>query len=107
MIQRNEKVANMIKELAAQFLGRENNRTSLITITGCSASPDLRRATIYMTVLPVDKEEEALGYVKRKRSEIRGYLKKNIQIKTIPFLDIAIDRGEKNRQKIDELLLEK
>jgi hypothetical protein len=24
--------------------------------------------------------------------------------KIIPFLDVAIDKGEKNRQKIDELL---
>jgi len=28
-------------------------------------------------------------------------------IKIIPFLDVEIDLGEKNRQKIDELLREK
>jgi len=65
MTQRNEKVANTIKELAAQFLNRENNRTSLVTVTGCTTSPDLKRATILITVLPNTKETEVLNFVKR------------------------------------------
>jgi ribosome-binding factor A len=103
-MERNEKVAIHIKELSAQFLGRENNRTSLITVTSASCSPDLKKATIFITVLPSDKEENALGFVKRRLSELREFLKKNLPIKTIPFIDVAIDLGEKNRQKIDELL---
>ncbi|MEI6280402.1 MAG: ribosome-binding factor A [bacterium] len=104
MSDRNQKVTNQIKELAAQFLGRENNRTSLITVTSATCSPDLKRATIFITVLPSDKERGAIGFVKRKRGEMREFLKKNMPIKIIPFLDVEIDMGEKNRQKIDELL---
>ena len=106
-MQRNEKVANYIKELSARFLQRENNKTSLITVTACNTSPDLKRATIFITVLPTSKEKTALEFTKRKRGELRELLKKNIRIKIIPFIDIAIDLGEKNRQKIDELLREK
>jgi ribosome-binding factor A len=102
--QRQEKVANNIKELAAAFLGRENNRTSLITVTSATCSPDMKKATIFITVLPVAKEADALSFVKRKRADLRDYLKKNMPVKVIPFIDIAIDAGEKNRQKIDELL---
>ncbi|MEO5635293.1 MAG: ribosome-binding factor A [Candidatus Paceibacterota bacterium] len=101
---RNEKVANFIKELTAEFLSRENNKTSLITVTSADTSPDLKRATVYITVLPVDKEKTALLFAKRKRPELREYLRKNMNTKIIPFIDIAIDMGEKNRQKIDELL---
>jgi ribosome-binding factor A len=104
MAERNEKVANLIKELSAVFLERENNQTSLITVTSCNVSPDLKRATVFITVLPDEKEHDALDFAKRKRGELRTYIKKNIQIKNIPFVDIQIDRGEKNRQKIDELL---
>ncbi len=103
-MERNEKVAIHIKELAAEFLGRENNRTSLITVTGANCSPDLKKATIFITVLPADKEDNALGFVKRQRGDLREFLKKNLPIKTIPFIDVAIDLGEKNRQKIDRLL---
>lgn len=101
---RQQKVANQIKELSAVFLGRENNRTSLITVTSCNVSPDFKKATIFITVLPNNKEHDALDFSKRKRVEIREFLKKKINLKIIPFLDIRIDEGEKNRQKIDELL---
>lgn len=104
MSDRNEKAVNLIKELAAKFLERETNRTSLITVTSATISPDFKKATIFITVLPDEKEKTALDFAKRKRGEMRAYFKKNMQVKNIPFIDIQIDRGEKNRQKIDELL---
>ena len=107
MLQRNEKIAQFVKELAAQFLARESNRTSLVTVTSCNTSPDMKRATIFITVMPESKEKEALEFAKRNRAELREFLKKNMETKIIPFIDIEIDRGEKNRQKIDELLREK
>ena len=103
-MERNEKVANRIKELAAEFLSRENNKTSLINVIHADCSPDLKKATIFITVLPSDKEKTALEFAKRRRGDLRQFIKKNLPVKTIPFIDIAIDRGEKNRQKIDELL---
>lgn len=103
-MERNEKFANRIKELSAEFLAREGNRTSLINVIHANCSPDMKRATIYITVLPIDKEKTALEFAKRKRPELRQFLKKNMPVKIIPFIDIAIDLGEKNRQKIDELL---
>ena len=103
-MERNQKVANYLKELAAQFLGQENNKTSLITVTSATCSPDLKRATIFITVFPVEKEKTALEFAKRKRPELREFFKKKLEIKTIPFVDIAIDLGEKKRQRIDELL---
>jgi ribosome-binding factor A len=104
MSQRTDKVSSLVKELAAQFLGRENNGTSLITVTSADVSPDLKRGTIYMTVLPLDKEKTALEFAKRKKGELREFLKKNMNTKVVPFIEIEIDQGEKNRQKIDELL---
>ena len=104
MSDRTEKVSNLIKEKTAEFLGRENNGTSLITVTRANVSPDLKRATIFITVLPGDKEKTALLFAKRKRPDIRDFLKDHLMTKVIPFIDIEIDQGEKNRQKIDELL---
>jgi len=106
-MQRNEKVANQIKEFTAEFLSRVNNKTSLITVTSATCSPDLKRATIFITVFPTEKEKSALEFAKRKRGELREFLKKIMTTKIIPFIDITIDLGEKHRQKIDELLREK
>ncbi|MCF7833812.1 MAG: ribosome-binding factor A [Candidatus Pacebacteria bacterium] len=104
MDQRNQKMANMIKEWSAQFLEQESNRTSLITVTNISLTSDSKKATIYISVLPTEKEHAALDFVKRKRKELREFIKNKIRTKIIPFIDIEIDQGEKNRQRIDELL---
>ena len=82
---RKEKIAEQLRQYTAKFLEKESNRTSLITVTRCSVSSDLKQATIYITVLPEDKEKNALAFTKRKRSDLRTYIKKNLSLKYIPF----------------------
>ncbi len=103
MTQRQEKVSQEIKEVVARFLEAESNRTSLITVTKADVSPDLKNAKIFITVLPEEKEKAALDFCKRKRSEIKHQIKKKMSLRVIPFVDVEIDRGEKNRQRIHEL----
>lgn len=103
---RQEKVSNQLKQLAALFIEAEGNGTSLITVTDCSVSPDMKQAKILITVLPTEKETDTLNFLKRKRKDLRDYVKKKLSMKIIPFFDIEIDLGEKNRQHIEDLLRE-
>ena len=100
---RQERVANLIKELAAHFIVIESDKTSLITVTNCTVSKNLKRATIFITVLPEEKERAALSFLKRRGRELQAYLGKKMNTKFIPRIDVIIDMGEKNRQLIDEL----
>lgn len=101
---RGEKIKERIKELSAIFIEKEAGSSSLITITRVEMTPDNKKAKIMISVLPREKEKAAYGFIKRNLGEIRKYISKNIKINPIPYLDVAIDDGEKNRQKIDELL---
>ena len=101
---RQEKVGELLRQCAAKFIEIESNRTSLITVTRCNISPDLKQATVFITVLPEKDSVKALDFTKRKRRDLRQYIKKNLKLKRIPFMEIEIDEGELNRQKIDELL---
>ena len=38
------------------------------------------------------------------RSELRHYVMKRLPVKVIPFFEVEIDYGEKNRLHVDELL---
>lgn len=107
MSNRTEKFANLVRELSAEALARLDNHTSLITITSVSISPDLKNATLFISVMPREKEMAALHFIERNLGEIREHIKKNLETKVIPYLKVAIDLGEKNRQRIDELLQEK
>jgi ribosome-binding factor A len=101
---RGEKIANHIRELAAVFIEKEASPASLITVTRVLLSPDNKQATIMISVMPREKEQAAYGFLKRNLGEMRKQITKGLKINPIPYLDVAIDEGEKNRQKIDELL---
>jgi ribosome-binding factor A len=101
---RNEKITGMIKELSALYIEREGGNTSLITVTRVLLTPDNKHATIMVSVLPKEKENAAYGFIKRNLGDMRKYMSSKLKINPIPFLDVKIDEGEKNRQKIDELL---
>lgn len=100
---RDQKLQDVIKEAAADFLQRESNYTSILTVTEVSVSDKGNLATIFFTVLPDDKEKGALDFVKRKRAEFREFFKSRARMRSLPFFDFEIDKGEKNRQKIDEI----
>ena len=101
---RNEKIKNGIKEISAMYIEHEAGNTSLITVTRVMLSSDGKRATIFISVMPREKENAAYGFIKRNLGELRKNVAKSLKINPIPFLDIEIDEGEKHRQKIDELL---
>ncbi|MES2930657.1 MAG: ribosome-binding factor A [Patescibacteria group bacterium] len=102
---RNEKITNHIRELAAVYIEREAGPTSLITVTRVLLSPDGKSAKIMISVLPRDKEQAAYGFIRRNLGDLRKFITKGLSINPIPFLAVEIDEGEKNRQKIDELLM--
>ena len=97
------KVEVALKKLAATFLDREADRTSLITVTRIDISPDFKNSIIYISVLPDSQAESALNFSKRKMTDFKKYVKDNMNIHTVPFFDVKLDLGEKNRQRIEEL----
>ena len=103
MSDRTLQVSLLIKDAAADFLNKESNRTSLITVTNADVSKDFRNATVYFTVFPDDQEEQVLHFARRKRADFKAYLKSHLELKRIPFVDFKIDVGEKHRQRIDEI----
>ncbi len=103
MNQKDDKLKEIIRALAADFFSRESNRQSLITVTNIDLRNRASKALILITVLPEDKEQVALEFAQRQLSEFREYVKKNSRIQRIPFFEARLDTGEKNRQRMDEI----
>jgi ribosome-binding factor A len=104
MSDRHDRVAALLTELVAQFVRQEANTNPLITITRTTISPDYRKATVFFTTLPDGKEADALAFLKRSGSELRGFIKqKKANLKQIPFFDFSVDYGERHRQHIDDV----
>lgn len=103
---KNQRLESLLGALAAKFLQVNSLGKSLITITRAEISSDLQKITFYISVYPDAFEKEALDFCKRRRSELREYIKEQSRLRILPRLDFDLDLGEKNRQRVDVLLKE-
>src|SRR5581483_5773143 len=94
---KDEKLREIIREIAAQYIQRESNQSSMITVTNVVISNKGKRAVILFTVLPEEKQAVVLDFLKRHREDFQEYARSQSRIGRIPFFDFEIDLGEKNR----------
>ena len=106
MNNRNTILKKHLQEIAADFVNLNSNHTSLITITDSKLTKKGDKITFLVSVFPEDAEGPAIGFLMRKRGECKRYLKEKTRIQRVPHVEFALDTGEKNRQKVDELLSE-
>ena len=102
--QRQLQVEQQVLGITQDFFQRESSGASMITVTRTDISKDMKHGTIFISVLPENKEEAAINFAKRMRSELRHYVMKRLPVKVIPFFEVEIDYGEKNRIHVDDLL---
>lgn len=102
--QRQLQIEQQVLGITQDFFQRESSGASMITVTRTEVSRDMKNGTVFISVLPESKEEAAINFAKRMRSELRHFVMKRLPVKVIPFFEVEIDYGEKNRIHIDELL---
>jgi ribosome-binding factor A len=105
-IDRNHKIEEQLREIAARFIERESNKTALLTVTRVELYDRGHSAMIYLSVMPESGEDSAINFLKRKRAELRETIKRQLNMRTIPFLDVQIDTGQKALHTIEALLKE-
>ncbi len=103
---KDERMASIVKELAAEFVARHSNRQSLLTVTRVTLSSDLKNANVLLSVFPRSAEDTALDFLNRHRDDFRDFLKEKTKLHILPFTKFVADEGEYNRQRINELLEE-
>lgn len=100
---KDEKAASLLTKFAAEYFGIESSKESLMTVTRTEMLDCGRRAIIYFTALPQEKEAAALEFAKRRRNDFRIFVMSKKSFGFAPKVDFEIDLGEHNRQRIDEL----
>ncbi len=90
------KTAELIRQLAAEFLHRESNGTSLITVTRVEMYNKLSKAVVLFTVFPDAKQDEALDFAMRNRLDFKEFLKKRTKLMRLPRIEFAIDFAKRS-----------
>lgn len=98
-----ERAEEQITHLAAEFIARMSNGTSLITVTRSVLTSKGDRVVIFVTVFPENMTTFAIEFLNRNRDEFRTHLKEKARLRMIPSILFEEDYGEKNRQHLEDI----
>lgn len=110
--QRMRKVNELVREIVAEaVLDLKDPRIGFLTITGAEASPDLRHAVVFYSVLGTDEEKKgtaaALSSATPRLQHAIGSQSKLRYTPKLEFkVDTAIDEGIKISEMLKDLDLE-
>jgi ribosome-binding factor A len=109
MSERMRRVNESVRQVLAEALpDLKDPRIGLVTITGVVTSPDLRVATVYVSVLGNARKRRAtLEGLASAHGLLQGQLARQLRMKRTPELtfeyDLSVERGVRMTQLIDEL----
>jgi ribosome-binding factor A len=101
----NESVRHVLAEAVPDL---KDPRIGLVTVTGVDTSPDLRHATVFVSVLGSGRKRQAtLTGLEAAHGLLQSRLARELRMKRTPQLtfeyDPSVERGVRMSQLIDEL----
>ena len=103
------RVNEAVRAVVADAVGDlKDPRIGLVTVTGVDVTPDLREATVYVSVLGGDKKRRAtLVGLESAHGVLQARINRELSLRRTPTLtfayDDAVERGVRMTRLIDEL----
>ncbi len=107
MSRRTDQVASTLQRAAQQVLTRglqDPRIRGLITVTRVVVSEDLKSATVYVSVLPKDKQELTLHGLIAAGAHIRRRIGDLVALKQMPKLLFKVDQAVQTQAQVYEAL---
>lgn len=103
---RSRQVGDLIHRQLAVILKRETNdaRLNKISITEVSASPDLRNARIFYTLLDEADLEDTKKAIAKGAGFLRQCLAEKVALRYVPKLEFVYDKNLQNAEKLASIL---
>ena len=105
---RAERVAEAIRAEVATFLSegaKDPRLIGFVTVTSVDVPRDLRRATIYVSVMGSDVQRTAtLDGLQGVAGHLRGRIARALQLRIAPEIAFKLDETVERAARIDELL---
>ena len=103
------RVNEALREVLSEGIGSlKDPRIGFVTVTGVDTSPDLRQATVFVSVLGSEKKREAtLAGLQSSHGVLQTRVNQELHLKRTPQLtfqyDPTVERGVRLSRLIDEL----
>jgi len=99
-----------VNELLRQDLGKiileeeEFGPGVLVTVMAVQTAPDLRDATVFVSVLPDESAKRALKQLSARQPHLQYCLTKRLKMHPVPKISFVLDQSETESQKIETTL---
>ena len=109
MSDRIRRVNEALREVLSEGVGElKDPRIGFVTVTAVQASPDLRQARVFVTVLGSErKREQTLAGLTAAHGLLQARIARDLRMKRTPQLtfqyDPSVERGVRMSRLIDEL----
>ncbi|HEY0415702.1 MAG TPA: 30S ribosome-binding factor RbfA [Gaiellaceae bacterium] len=103
------RVNEAVRAVVADAVGDlKDPRIGIVTVTGVQVTPDLREATVYVSVLGSERRRrESLAGLESAHGVLQARINRELSLRRTPTLafayDDAVERGVRMTQLIDEL----
>ena len=103
MSQRVQQVESLLKRTIAEVLMRglgDPRVKGMVSVTRVDAAPDLKRATVYVTVLPQEHEKLTMKGIQASTRYVQSKLRGKLTMKVVPHLSFKLDEPYKKEQAV-------
>jgi ribosome-binding factor A len=113
MSERMRRVNESVRQVLSEALpGLKDPRIGFVTVTGVNTSPDLRQATVFVSVLGGEKKRRSsMAGLEAAHGVLQSRLAHELRLKRTPQLsfeyDHAVEHGVRMSKLIDELAPER
>ncbi len=106
---RPQRLALQVQHEVSMMISRDlkDRRVGFVTVTGVQLSPDLRHATIFVSLMGSEEaKEEGLAALNHAAGWIRHELGRRIRVKFLPDIIFLPDTSREYGERIDKLIEE-
>ena len=86
-----ERLLSAIRHAAAEFINRESNRKSLVTVTRAVFRENDKTVNVFISVLPDNETGAAVDFLSRQRDSFLEFLRKKIRTRELPYVYFLAD----------------
>lgn len=103
---RPDRVSEEFREVLAEEIPRlKDPRVGFVTVTGVDITPDLRRATVYYTVMGDERQRKSTrAGLRSAQGHLRRVLGHEVRLKFLPDLTFEEDDTAIRADRVDELI---
>lgn len=101
-----DRVDELLKEeIAGVLRDAKDPRVGFVTVMDVKTTPDLRHATVYVSVLgEEEKKQETMEALRQASGWVRVRVGEEITLKFLPELHFELDRTLERAARLDELI---